>query len=276
MKKLLISAAIAAAGTANAAEYSDAYAYSAPEVYEDRVTHHGSGTITSNWEGISVEVRNNPASEGISLSGRIAAPHGFSGEMGYGGLTSFSDTLQAEHSAASTLMELNFHVAFDSQVLSAPTDGGFTRYWNWFNLSSTSASGSTTLFDYRYNYTWDAITSSSPSFDEPLSGAEIIESRSSSTDQGIDFSAVISVPSNLALDLVFYSAVESGCWSECELTFSTLTPLTIGLTLLDGTLSSANGYSYLAAPVPEPGTYAMLLAGLGVIGAVARRRKRAA
>jgi len=28
-----------------------------------------------------------------------------------------------------------------------------------------------------------------------------------------------------------------------------------------------------AAPVPEPETYAMLLAGLGLIGAVSRRRK---
>lgn len=34
-----------------------------------------------------------------------------------------------------------------------------------------------------------------------------------------------------------------------------------------------NGYSNIAAAVPEPETYAMLLAGLGVIGAVARRRR---
>lgn len=33
------------------------------------------------------------------------------------------------------------------------------------------------------------------------------------------------------------------------------------------------GYSSIAAAVPEPETYAMLLAGLGVIGAVARRRR---
>ncbi|GJI94559.1 hypothetical protein RugamoR57_12770 [Duganella caerulea] len=32
-------------------------------------------------------------------------------------------------------------------------------------------------------------------------------------------------------------------------------------------------YTYTAAPVPEPETYAMLLAGLGLMGVVARRRK---
>ncbi|MEO8122855.1 MAG: PEP-CTERM sorting domain-containing protein [Burkholderiales bacterium] len=33
------------------------------------------------------------------------------------------------------------------------------------------------------------------------------------------------------------------------------------------------GYSYMFAPVPEPGTYALLIAGLGAIGFIAKRRK---
>jgi hypothetical protein len=50
---------------------------------------------------------------------------------------------------------------------------------------------------------------------------------------------------------------------------------------IGGTTSSTaiggGGYSYTLSisPVPEPGEWAMLLAGLGVIGMVARRRSRA-
>lgn len=44
---------------------------------------------------------------------------------------------------------------------------------------------------------------------------------------------------------------------------------------LSGAIGSPGFTTYaVAAPVPEPETYAMLLAGLGIIGAVARRRTR--
>lgn len=39
-------------------------------------------------------------------------------------------------------------------------------------------------------------------------------------------------------------------------------------------LTSASGYSYGVPAVPEPQTYAMLLAGLGMVGAMARRRMK--
>src|ERR1700694_90362 len=52
------------------------------------------------------------------------------------------------------------------------------------------------------------------------------------------------------------------------------------VTLIGDSISTAcarftsNGFDQMAAPVPEPETYAMLLAGLGLMGFVARRRQR--
>jgi hypothetical protein len=46
--------------------------------------------------------------------------------------------------------------------------------------------------------------------------------------------------------------------------------------MVNGTSSGAGGYqtSINVTPVPEPGTYAMMLAGLGLMGFIARRRKQ--
>lgn len=41
-----------------------------------------------------------------------------------------------------------------------------------------------------------------------------------------------------------------------------------------GSESFVNGTPTITAPVPEPETYAMMLAGLGIVGFIARRRKR--
>ncbi|MGK2898700.1 MAG: FxDxF family PEP-CTERM protein [Burkholderiaceae bacterium] len=53
-----------------------------------------------------------------------------------------------------------------------------------------------------------------------------------------------------------------------------------GITMLDLNNSIAQGLSnaaiYVTTPIPEPETYALMLAGLGVVGFMARRRKQQA
>ena len=77
-----------------------------------------------------------------------------------------------------------------------------------------------------------------------------------------------------ALDLINFTAQDQA-WSLQ----SGLTPLAAGNYFLqiDGYVASPTGGSYsgilAVTPVPEPETYGMLLAGLGVLGFLARRRK---
>ena len=58
--------------------------------------------------------------------------------------------------------------------------------------------------------------------------------------------------------------------------------LVVGGATYDGAGTNAGNRAYgfgatvAVAPIPEPETYAMLLAGLGLVGAVARRRKSSA
>lgn len=73
----------------------------------------------------------------------------------------------------------------------------------------------------------------------------------------------------------------NGVWTTASLTLSSTTALTSLKFMSTGPTSAASFGSYLdnvsvtavAAAVPEPGTYAMLLAGLGMIGFTASRRK---
>lgn len=61
-------------------------------------------------------------------------------------------------------------------------------------------------------------------------------------------------------------------WSVSGLSGSSLTNLYLKVQGIDGGYSAK--YTPVTTPVPEPETYAMILAGLGLIGFTARRRKQ--
>lgn len=51
----------------------------------------------------------------------------------------------------------------------------------------------------------------------------------------------------------------------------------LGLNMVDGPFAGySNNFNFTPAPIPEASTYAMMLAGLGLVGFMARCRKRAA
>lgn len=96
---------------------------------------------------------------------------------------------------------------------------------------------------------------------------------------GFTLTEVLTLPTQSALDLSFSVDLSTVCsvMGSCDILLDGGNSFHLGLKPLQGSLVSANGYgyTYLAAPVPEPETYAMLLAGLGLIGVVARRRRKA-
>ncbi|MDZ7919075.1 FxDxF family PEP-CTERM protein [Rhodoferax sp.] len=91
---------------------------------------------------------------------------------------------------------------------------------------------------------------------------------------GTDFTLPAVTFSSVSL---YLNGLSVGTASSNAFTFSNLGAGTYSLKAS----GSVNGFNYIAAqyqvtPVPEPETFAMLLAGLGVMGAIARRRKTAA
>lgn len=98
-----------------------------------------------------------------------------------------------------------------------------------------------------------------------------------------NISGTTPVPFKLSLDKVTFSSGAIGAWTTTGDKFSFLNVAAGNYDVTaTGTLDGLGGYkklaligaSYTLAPVPEPETYAMLLVGLGLMGAVVRRRNK--
>lgn len=106
----------------------------------------------------------------------------------------------------------------------------------------------------------------------------------SSVAGGLDYALTMSIFGvNFALPQVTFTSVSLGSYTSqigAGNIFS-FTGVADGNYNLSATGSVAGGGSnfiqaqYTVTPVPEPESYAMLLAGLGVMGAIARRRNKA-
>ncbi|MBL8384075.1 MAG: autotransporter-associated beta strand repeat-containing protein [Burkholderiales bacterium] len=98
----------------------------------------------------------------------------------------------------------------------------------------------------------------------------------------IDVSGSASLDGTLAVELIggFHPQLGDAftvmTWNSRSGQFATITGLDLGGGLRLDPVYGEHGLTLTTAPVPEPGAYAMLLAGLGLLGMVVRRRRAAA
>jgi hypothetical protein len=106
----------------------------------------------------------------------------------------------------------------------------------------------------------------------------IVASISRSADTGLDITGLSLYTSGNTL-VSAGSQMSSGIFDIWTLSSSNLSAgdyyLAVSGNLVSDNAASFGGAVSLAAPVPEPETYGMMLAGLGVLGYMARRRKAA-
>jgi hypothetical protein len=158
-----------------------------------------------------------------------------------------------------------------SSSFAATTNETFASLTNGVTFGKGTVYGPSLLVgSFTNNYTFVAPTSQSFSF-------------YASTFQDTSFSATL-FPTSLPATAQALTAGGTGTYAWDEKTVTGAFALVAGtqytLSITGVAAAPTNYWGSISVPtpvasVPEPETYAMLLAGLGVIGAIARRRKAA-
>jgi hypothetical protein len=133
------------------------------------------------------------------------------------------------------------------------------------------------LFGASGNSTFNVVTGSNPTVSSTnpqlLGSGSLIDGTGVSVPRGGAF-----VPSAAATVSFSVAAGKEGFFSPQPFYNVAFTAFTNSLSTVTSfgngfTINNGGGNLNFAAPIPEPETYALMLAGLGVIGFVARRRK---
>ncbi|WP_077033109.1 flocculation-associated PEP-CTERM protein PepA [Pelomonas sp. KK5] len=133
-----------------------------------------------------------------------------------------------------------------------------------------------TLYGYNgaasfgFSGTTPTTTAASPT---PLASGSLVNGSVFSFPTGTSFFPGANATVNFNTLAAAFFAAPSPFSSEALVSFSN-TPSQVALFAGGFMINSGGGTINFAAPVPEPHSYAMLMAGLGVLGLVARRRRR--